>query len=56
MEQSAWQEDTNVSALSEGKEQPFYHVLVDSRDWANYWEPGITYVPQELLTAPQVIS
>ena len=54
MEQSAWQESTCVSALAQGKEQPFYHVLVHADDWDS-WEPGITYVAQELLQAPQVL-
>lgn len=54
MEESAWQEGANVEALAQGKAQPFYHVLVHAHDWEDPWEPGITYVPQELLLAPQV--
>lgn len=56
MEQSAWQEGASVEGLAHGRGQPFYHVLVDARDWETPWEPGITYVPQELLSAPQVAS
>eukprot|EP00244_Chara_vulgaris_P013759 TRINITY_DN811_c0_g3_i3.p1 TRINITY_DN811_c0_g3~~TRINITY_DN811_c0_g3_i3.p1 ORF type:complete len:323 (-),score=39.05 TRINITY_DN811_c0_g3_i3:426-1370(-) len=39
-----WQEATRIDMLNEGRNQPFYHVLVDSRD-----RPGVmsTYVAQE---------
>lgn len=41
-----WKEAMKVDSLPEGREQPFYHVLVDSRD-----RPGgvSTYVAQENL-------
>ena len=54
MEQCAWQDEACIADLAEGKEQPFYHVLVHAYDWESLWEPGVTYVPQELLSAPQV--
>ena len=39
-----WQEAMKIELLPEGREQPFYHILVDTRD-----RPGgmSTYVAQE---------
>lgn len=54
MEQSTWQEEARIAQLSDGDDQPFYHVLVHSDDYVTFREPGVTYVPQELLSAPQV--
>jgi len=45
-----WQEAMKIDLLSEGANQPFYHVLVDTRD-----RPGgmSTYVAQENLMVQQ---
>ena len=59
MEEEQWQAAEGVASLPM---QPFYHVLIDSRDrWPNTRAarehpplPGMAYVPQELLDAPQV--
>ncbi|KAK9808147.1 hypothetical protein WJX73_001973 [Symbiochloris irregularis] len=53
VEQEEWQRDADTASLREGEKQPFYHVLVDARDWHKRWEPGLTYVPQERLEAPE---
>ncbi|KAL6785725.1 hypothetical protein ACKKBF_B01400 [Auxenochlorella protothecoides x Auxenochlorella symbiontica] len=46
----AWMAAMRVDALSQGRFQPFYHVLVDERD-----RPGgvTTYVAEENLVAPR---
>ena len=42
--------------MAAGSQQPFYHVLVDSRDWLDEEgsPPLLSYVAQELLGGPQV--
>ncbi len=42
--------------LQKGASQPFYHVLVDTRDWplTSLLTAPVAYVPEELLTAPEV--
>lgn len=47
---SEWQEAMKIELLARGQHQPFYHILVDTRD-----RPGgmSTYVAQENLTVPK---
>lgn len=50
-----WQKATRVAELDDGREQAFYHVLVDAKDWEASWErPPVAYVAEELLHAPEV--
>ena len=51
MQTDEWIERMGVDQLENGREQPFYHVLVDARD-----RPGdqITYVAEENLEKPTV--
>ena len=55
-ESAEWQAQAGVDRLPDGADQPFYHVLVDVRDWPDGQsvEPHVTYVAEELLIAPQV--
>ena len=56
-ETEEWQRRAGVDGLRRGPEQPFYHVLIDQRDWT---KGGVTpnamlaYVPEEMLVAPEV--
>jgi len=37
--------------------QPFYHVLVDVRDWEfDAAQPPVAYAAQELLAAPELVD
>ena len=41
--------------VSRSHRQPFYHVLVDVRDWKfDAAQPPVAYVAQELLAAPEL--
>ena len=56
-ETEEWQRRAGVSGLRRGPEQPFYHVLVDQRDWAKGTatpDAMLAYVAEEMLTAPEV--
>lgn len=54
-EDEDWQSDNSVDSLAAGSAQPFYHILVDLRDWEDgNPQTAITYVPEELLTPPEV--
>lgn len=54
-EDGEWQKATQVAELDKGREQAFYHVLVDAKDWEASWErPPVAYVAEELLQAPEV--
>ena len=54
-EDGEWQKATQVAELDQGREQAFYHVLVDAKDWEASWEsPPVAYVAEELLQAPEV--
>eukprot|EP00887_Chlorella_sp_A99_P007314 scaffold2.g7314.t1 len=51
-EGAEWQARAGVDALERGAAQPFYHVLVDTRDWPeDPDQPPVAYVPEERLTA-----
>lgn len=51
-----WKAKAGVEALQHGALQPFYHVLVDERDWTpDSQESLVAYVAQEKLIAPQVV-
>eukprot|EP00884_Botryococcus_braunii_P014347 jgi/Botrbrau1/22913/Bobra.0065s0062.1 len=58
-EKEEWQVNAGVNNLSKGKAQPFYQVLVDSRDWPSSQtsrqtiDAPVTYVAEELLDAPE---
>ena len=44
-----------MAQLRRGAQQPFYHVLADSRDWQDAEGiPPLAYVAEELLRAPEV--
>ena len=44
-----------MSQLENSREQTFYHLLVDAKDWEASWErPPVAYVAEELLQAPEV--
>ena len=45
----AWIETMGVDGLPKGRDQPFYHVLVDARDRAG---DQVTYVAQENMQQP----
>jgi heat shock protein HspQ len=54
-EEEGWQEVTGVRSLKRGPAQPFYHVLVDSRDWGfDVEQPPVAYVAEELLADVEV--
>ena len=54
-EEEAWQQQSGVPGLARGPRQPFYHVLVDLQDWDDRPpQSALTYVPEELLSAPEV--
>ncbi|CAD7697105.1 unnamed protein product [Ostreobium quekettii] len=54
-ESTAWQADNSVDGLIAGLKQPFYHVLVDEREWSpNPNVAPVAYVPEEYLTAPEL--
>jgi hypothetical protein len=46
----------NMGVLFQGARQPFYHLVLDSRDWGkNGWDPNVIpvgYAPEEQLHAP----
>ena len=44
-----------MQSLERGEKQPFYHVLVDSRDWPpDSSDVPVAYVAHEKLYAPEV--
>lgn len=54
-ENGEWQKANEVAELGGGREQTFYHLLVDAKDWEASWErPPVAYVAEELLQAPEV--
>ena len=54
-EDGKWQQSSGAADLQHCQQQPFYHLLVDSKDWEGSWaQPPIAYVAQELLSAPEV--
>ncbi|GBG00504.1 hypothetical protein Rsub_13266 [Raphidocelis subcapitata] len=54
-EDEEWVERSGAGKLEGGLKQPFYHVLVDVRDWAfDATQPPVAYVAQELLAAPEL--
>ena len=54
-EDTAWQEAAGIPELTHGREQTFYQLLVDAKDWEASWEkPPVAYVAEELLSAPEV--
>ncbi len=55
-ENEKWKASADVSSLTRGEKQPFYHVLVDSRDWpADSSDVPVAYVAHEKLYAPEVM-
>jgi len=53
-ENEKWKASADVSSLKLGEKQPFYHVLVDSRDWpADSSDVPVAYVAHEKLYAPE---
>ncbi|GFR46804.1 hypothetical protein Agub_g8437, partial [Astrephomene gubernaculifera] len=56
-ESEDWAVQAKVEALRRGTRQPFYHLLVDARDWEyDAHLPPVAYVAEELLTAPELES
>lgn len=54
-EDDDWRVAAEFRSLEYGDLQPFYHLLVDVRDWPlDASTPPVAYVPQERLLAPQV--
>jgi hemimethylated DNA binding protein len=54
-ESKEWIAASGADRLAGGLAQPFYHLLVDGRDWQ--WDPTdppVAYAAQEMLTAPSV--
>lgn len=53
-ESEAWREANSIDRLPRGAKQPFYHVLVDQRDWqfntyevcleGDWWREGDYYL------------
>ena len=55
-ENEKWKASADVSSLKRGEKQPFYHVLVDSRDWpSDSSDVPVAYVAHEKLYAPEVM-
>ena len=55
MELPRWQDAESVGATPGGATQPFYHILIDSRDRRHPSKlPVIAYVAQDCLSAPEV--
>ena len=55
MEPQQWQEAENLGATPSGAVQPFYHVLIDSRDRRHPSSlPPVAYIAQDCLSAPEV--
>ena len=53
-EDKEWIEVAGAGGLEKGLKQPFYHVLVDVRDWEfDAAAPPVAYIAQELLMAPE---
>lgn len=52
-EDERWQQENEVDSLQNGASQPFYHVLVDARDWEGSPENSIGYLAEELLIPPE---
>jgi hemimethylated DNA binding protein len=51
-----WQAENGVDSLDHGSRQPFYHILVDLRDWEDgNPQNAIAYVPEEVLM-PAAVS
>ena len=56
-ENEKWKASADVLSLKNGEKQPFYHVLVDLRDWpADSSDVPVAYVAHEKLYAPEVCS
>ncbi|MEW5316228.1 MAG: hypothetical protein WDW38_007609 [Sanguina aurantia] len=53
-ESEEWMAEVGVEKLKQGVRQHFYHVLVDSRDWASDEQVPVAYVAEELLSAPEL--
>lgn len=54
-ENEKWKASAYVPSLERGEKQPFYHVLVDSRDWPpDSSDVPVAYVAHEKLYAPEV--
>lgn len=55
-ETEAWQAENGIDNLRIGTQQPFYHLLVDDRDWGaagmDPARPPAAYVAEELLWSP----
>ena len=57
MEPQQWQDAENLAATPSGAAQPFYHVLIDSRDRRHPSSlPPVAYIAQDCLSAPEVGS
>ena len=55
-EDEEWQAENGVDGLKHGSKQPFYHILVDLRDWEDgNPQTAIAYVPEEVLM-PAAVS
>ncbi|KAI8477009.1 MAG: hypothetical protein J3K34DRAFT_498324 [Monoraphidium minutum] len=56
-EDEEWVGRSGAAKLEGGLQQPFYHVLVDVRDWEfDAAQPPVAYVAQELLAAPELLD
>ncbi|KAG2452863.1 hypothetical protein HYH02_002207 [Chlamydomonas schloesseri] len=54
-ESEDWIAAARVGETGRGISQPFYHLLVDARDWEyDPHLPPVAYVPEELLTSPEL--
>ena len=54
-ENEKWKASADVPSLERGEKQPFYHVLVDSRDWPpDSSDVPVAYVAHDKLYAPEV--
>eukprot|EP01026_Neomeris_dumetosa_P029319 TRINITY_DN2376_c0_g1_i5.p1 TRINITY_DN2376_c0_g1~~TRINITY_DN2376_c0_g1_i5.p1 ORF type:complete len:256 (-),score=46.72 TRINITY_DN2376_c0_g1_i5:145-912(-) len=54
-ESEEWSQQNGVKNLKAGSCQPFYHLLVDNRDWEidNPEVPPVAYAPEETLWSPE---
>jgi len=53
-ESEEWVATSGAAALPKGTKQPYYHVLVERRDWEyDAYQPPVAYVAQEQLWAPE---
>lgn len=54
-EDDDWMQKAGVDGLTRGTQQPFYHVLVDVRDWDfDASQPPVAYAAEEMLTCPEL--